>query len=384
MGSLASFVSHGGGAASDSAVNQRGLFLKVFSGEVLRAFERQIKVSPLITGRTITSGKSAQFPTTGVAAARYFTPGENLFEPGAVAGQSEGDGSTPQNYLSKLSQSERVIHIDELLTASCFIDDLDEAMSHYDYRSIFARELGNALARHQDQYALYTLIASAYNVGQVSGESTPTTHIEPVVDADFLTSASSAVDTIYDAAKALDEKDVPKEDRCVLLNPDGYYNLLKAGVLSANGAGMPSDPRPRGFDTFSTAADGAITSTHGPRAEGNMSVAGMPVVVTNAAGLQSHAMIDSKGGDTVSERNGSRNIADEDGVPNGQVGGTMAGGNTAAALVFHKSAAGMVKLKDVTMESEYIIERQGTLMVAKLATGMGALRNDAVALIRTA
>ena len=53
-------------------------------------------------------------------------------------------------------------------------------------------------------------------------------------------------------------------------------------------------------------------------------------------------------------------------------------------LVFHRSSVGMVKLRDITMESEYIIERQGTLMVAKLATGMGALRNDAAIAITAA
>lgn len=368
MGSIASYISHGGqlGGTGDT----RALFLKVFSGEVLKAFERQIKIAPLITGRTITNGKSAQFPTTGVAAARYFTPGENLFDAGSASGQS-GDS---HDYLSEIKQSERVIYVDELLTSACFIDNLDEAMSHYDYRSIFARELGSALARHQDNYALYTLIASGYNVGTQSGEVTPTTHNTPIDDTDFLTSASSALDTIYDAASVLDQKDVPKEDRYVLLNPTGYYNLLKAGVFTVSASGG-SDARMLFDGGGNDYVGGSV-----------MQVAGMPVIVTNADGLMSSTFTDTKGGDTTKEIDGSRNIADEDATPTGATGGTPVFGDAAtmACIVFHKSAAGMVKLKDITMESEYIIERQGTLMVAKLATGMGALRNDAVQLITDA
>ena len=55
------------------------LFLKVFSGEVLTTFEENNIMMPLHRVRTISSGKTAQFPTTGVAEAKYHTPGESLF-----------------------------------------------------------------------------------------------------------------------------------------------------------------------------------------------------------------------------------------------------------------------------------------------------------------
>ena len=363
MAAIGDYISHGG--QSVGAGDTRALFLKVFSGEVLRAYERQIKIAPLITGRTITSGKSAQFPTTGVAAARYFTPGDNIFDAGSASGQS-GDSN---DYLSEIKQSERIIYVDELLTSACFIDDLDEAMSHYDYRSIFARELGNALARHQDNYALYTLIASGFDVNDVTGEVTPTAANASIEDADFLTNAASALNTIYDAASVLDQKDVPKEDRYVLLNPDGYYNLLKAGVFSVAASGG---------DDARMIFDGGGNDYVGGQM---LTVAGMPVIVTNANGLMGANLTDSKGGDSGQEKDGSRNLATAGNAPTGATGGTPVTNTSVAAVVFHKSAAGMVKLKDITMESEYIIERQGTLMVAKLATGMGALRNDAVQLI---
>ena len=47
------------------------------------------------------------------------------------------------------------------------------------------------------------------------------------------------------------------------------------------------------------------------------------------------------------------------------------------AVVFHPASTGCVKLLDVAVESEYQIERQATLMVAKYAVGHGVLRPEA-------
>ena len=55
-----------------------------------------------------------------------------------------------------------------------------------------------------------------------------------------------------------------------------------------------------------------------------------------------------------------------------------------AAVVFHKSAIGTVKLMDLAMESEYDIRRQGSLMVGKMALGHGILRPESACLIKTA
>ena len=45
-------------------------------------------------------------------------------------------------------------------------------------------------------------------------------------------------------------------------------------------------------------------------------------------------------------------------------------------IVSHSAAVGTVKLLDLATESEYQIERQGTLFVAKYAMGHGVLRPE--------
>ena len=50
-------IGQAAGSGSTSA-----LFLKVFAGEVLAAFQRANKMLPITTVRTISSGKQATFP----------------------------------------------------------------------------------------------------------------------------------------------------------------------------------------------------------------------------------------------------------------------------------------------------------------------------------
>jgi len=109
------------------------LFLKVFSGEILTTFEEFNVMKDLHTIRTIANGKSAQFPVTGIATAAYHTPGQNIAD-------------STNSYLSQIKHAEKVITIDDVLLASTFIANIDELKNHYDVRSIYAKELGKALA----------------------------------------------------------------------------------------------------------------------------------------------------------------------------------------------------------------------------------------------
>ena len=54
------------------------LFLKVFAGEVMAAFQRSNKMLPITTVRTISSGKQASFPAVGKTTAAYHTVGAEI------------------------------------------------------------------------------------------------------------------------------------------------------------------------------------------------------------------------------------------------------------------------------------------------------------------
>ena len=107
--------------ASIGRVNAAGtedaLFLKVFSGEVLTAFERSSVTQGAEMVRSIASGKSASFPVMGRIAAAYHTPGTEI-------------NGTDVNH------NEKVITINDLLVSSAFLSNIEEAKNHWDVRML--------------------------------------------------------------------------------------------------------------------------------------------------------------------------------------------------------------------------------------------------------
>ena len=59
---------------SNSTGDQRQLYLKLFSGEMFKGFQRNTIARDMIMKRTLTSGKSLQFIFTGRTTAEYHTP----------------------------------------------------------------------------------------------------------------------------------------------------------------------------------------------------------------------------------------------------------------------------------------------------------------------
>ena len=195
-------------------------FLKVFSGEVITAFETANSTLDKHLVRTISSGKSAQFPIVGKASASYHTAGNE------ITGGS-------------INHNERTISIENLLIAPVFIAKIDEAMSHYDVRSIYSKELGRALANQMDKHVYQNLILNSRG-----GAASPQAAGQQITDADFATNATSAAASIFSAAQKLDENDVPADDRYCAVSPAVYYNLIQATTVinrDWGGSGSYSD-----------------------------------------------------------------------------------------------------------------------------------------------
>lgn len=336
--------------------NNNELFLKVFSGEVLQTFETATVMKPLHTIRTISSGKSAQFPVTGIASASYYKPGQDIMT----------DGS----YVTPIKHSEKVITIDDLLLATTFIDRLDEAKNHYDVRSIYSTELGRALARTMDKNLIGVgLNTAAKTWGDATSQPVAQDANIPGDSGTGLVLANNAlgvsgtsdipiagadefVDLMYQAAATFDAKNVPSEERYIVLTPVSYYNILNsdAGRIILN----------RDFG----ASRGSYQEAMFPV------IAGFNIIKSNIAptvfGQDVTAVGSANNNATFTP--GHRNL----------YSGTF---SNVKALFFQKQAFGTVKLMDLSMESEYDLRLQGHLMVAKYAMGHGALRPECAGIL---
>lgn len=423
-------------------INQTGdpnaLFLKVFSGEVLKAFKLSTITESLVMKRSIVSGKSAQFPVTGWLQAHYTQPGAEL---------------TGQQGV----QNEKIIIIDDLLVADSFISNLEEAKNHYDIRSIYSTESGNALARAYDNKNIRVMIlaarasanlsanaiaapaapvltqsaqaSAAYSGSQffkltlvtAAGETLPSTEAtltvttgnvvqiaapspsdprvtafnvygsattgtevlqntypipigydwtEPttglvtgtatvptastatgptgtfagnsVVAAGSATTAATLRTAILNALQALDQNNVPREGRFVLLKPAQYWLLFTDVTFGFIG------------NQFFGGA--------GSLAKGNLPEIG---------GAQVHVSNNFPAAGVVTAQQGEQNTYSGDFT------------NT-VCVVGHPSAIGVVSLMEVASEMQYMPWRQGTFMVSRMAKGVGTLRPEAMYEIKNA
>ena len=336
------------------------LFLKVFSGEVLTAFEAACVMKDLHLIRTISSGKSAQFPVTGTAEAKFHTPGQNI----ADAGNS---------YLSNFKFAEKVINIDGMVLSAAFTPNVDDLMNHYDHRSIISTELGRSLAYAFDKQVMYSLVAAARSASNISG-ATSASGVAlsggSVTKANAKTNAKDLLDAIFDAAAILDTKDVPPDNRYVVLAPAQYYLLINNGGSSSNITAINRD--------FNDAGNGSV-------AKGVIyEAAGIRIVKSNFVPVGTN-LLDT---DSGTEGNQTDAFFGNAAIQNDVFGANGVGYagvfTNHVGTVFHKNAVGTVKLLDIAMESEYQIERQGTLMVAKMMCGTAPLRPECAVEIKIA
>jgi len=208
----------------NAAGSQRALFLKLFSGEMFKGFQRNTIARDLVMKRTLTNGKSLQFIYTGRTKAEYHTPGNSIL--------GNSDGAPPV--------AEKTITCDDLLISSAFVYELDETLSHYDLRGEISKKIGYALAEKYDRLIFRQIAKGA----RLASPITKSGYLEPggtqirvgTGNATNAYDATLLVNAFYDAAAALDEKGVSGEGRVAVLNPRQYYELIQAVGGSGSGA----------------------------------------------------------------------------------------------------------------------------------------------------
>ena len=381
--SATNYVGHRAGMLNAGTVtaSSRNLFLKLYAGEVMTAFQTKNIMMDYCRVRSIKNGKSAQFIMTGKnRAAAYHTPGNEIIP--AVAAK----------------HSERVVTIDDLLVAHQFIPNIDEAMSHYDIRSVYTAEAAYGLAKEADQNILRMAVKGALT----TNKHRATLAIQDYAawdDEDFSANVTYAasyanskkagyfMEGVIEAKRILEAAGAPMDDLVCIIASDLYYHLFKATTNAEATSVLHMFNRDIG-------GSGSVVGLDMP------TIAGIPVVRTPHLGsdtgtawsgsLWSTATTTGQAplGAAESNRAAHYNLpATTNGVVNsgsniGAVGGLdgtdsinyTTEASLVRGLVMSKDAVATVKLMDLSVESEYQIQRQGTLIVAKYAKGHNILR----------
>lgn len=319
-----------------SAADKLANFLKVFGGEVLTAFARTSVTTNRHMIRSIASGKSAQFPVLGRTKAAYLQPGESL-----------------DDKRKDIKHTEKVIHIDGLLTADVLIYDIEDAMNHYDVRAEYTAQLGESLAMASDGAVLAEL-AGLVNLPDASNENIAglgkaklyeTLKTKAELELAGQVELGKEIIAILTKARAGLTKDyVPASDRTFYTTPDYYSAILAALMPNAANYAALIDPE-----------KGSIRNVMG------FEVVEVPHLTAGGAG---------------------DNRPDEGAVATNQKHAFPAtGGNVnmenVVGLFQHRSAVGTVKLKDLALERARRPEYQADQIIAKYAMGHGQLRPEA-------
>ena len=311
-----------GGANYDA---KYATYLKLFSGEVFKAYQTALVAKGTVQNRTLKQGKSMQFIFTGRMTADYHTPGTPIL----------GSGDPPV--------AEKTIIMDDLLVASAFVYDLDETLAHYSLRSEISKKIGYALAEAYDKKIFRTIAKAAREAHPITAAPGP----EPggsiiKLGAGNALSAQHIVDAFFEAAAILDEKNLPREGRCAVLSPRQYYALISQ-------------------------VDTNILNRDFGNSQGNLN---------SGEGLYEIAGISIKKSNNLPFLAG--NVARVDGENNDYSGDFSAH----AGLIYQKDAAAVVEAigpQVQTTGSDIKTLYQGDVIVGRLAMGAGTL-NPAAAI----
>ena len=326
-----------GSNAANGTPTPSDLWLPVYGGEVLTAFQEYNQFTSLVNHKTLTSGNTMKFPATWKIGSEYHEAGTELL----------GLDVETKEYSISLDDRPLVSHFE--------VDDIDVAMSHFDTRNELASECGRELARQMDRKLAALLILAARTSTDTGTNSFPVggnTYSSINVNADFDETAwgieqngAQLVEAIGSVCQAMDEKDVPTNDRVCVVNVALYYALRKLGLPYWSGSMQNLDKQALWGRNDTGAAGPKIQDGQGYGMA--IDVLGVPVYMSN------HIP--------------STNITTGPAKYRGDFSKT-------GGVIFQKQAIAALSLMGIQTEKFRDVRRQSDFMVSKMLMGGGSLR----------
>lgn len=312
-------------AGSRNYDTKYGTYLKMFSGEMFKAYESATIAKGTVMNRSIKGAKSAQFIFTGRMQSAYHIPGTPIL----------GSGDPPV--------AEKTIVCDDLLISHAFVYDLDETLAHYSLRSEIAKKIGHALAESYDKKIFRVIAKAAREAHPITAGPGPEPGGSIIrLGAGKQFDAQALVDAFFEAAAILDEKNLPKDGRHAVLHPRQYYSLISQ------------------VDTNILNRDFGNNSGNLQSGQGLYEIAGIKIKVSNNLPFLAG---------TVNAVAGENNDYSGD-------------FSTHCGLIYYKEAAGVVEAIGPSVQTsggDVKVMYQGDLIVGRLAMGCGTL-NPAAAI----
>jgi len=346
--------------ADTTTTARRALYLKLFSGEMFKGFQRNTIARDLVTRRTLKNGKSLQFIYTGRTKAEFHVPGQSIL--------GNNEKSPPV--------AEKTIKCDDLLISSAFVYELDETLAHYDLRGEISRKIGYALAENYDRRIFRAITKAARQPAPVNmanfkepGGSIVKVGTAASTDATDAYDSALLVQAFFEAAAILDEKGVSGDGRVAVLNPRQYYELIRNcatnNLINRDETGNALQ------------SGNGILDIAGIKIYKSMNIPFLGDYGVNLANLPSGAVsniseADSKGsfiGEDMDDQSSSDTPSGQQTVNNY---GTATKFGGSCGLIFQKEAAGVVEAIGPQVQvtsGDVSVVYQGDVILGRLAMG---------------
>ena len=191
--------------------------LKLYSGEVIKAFRERNIFKELISVRTLTGGKSSQWIVTGEA------------DETAIQTHKRGD----EVNVNELPNTEITISIGDRLVYSHFSDKLDEIIAQYDLRSEIVFQASQVLSTKLDKAIVALLKDKAGHDAHAlaTGDLIKTSVSLPVAGYGAEPTAQGKGDKLVEALFATrsnrQDRNISEEPN-VIVSPTEYYNVVQS------------------------------------------------------------------------------------------------------------------------------------------------------------
>ena len=369
-------------ADATSGANPPGkLWLPIWSGEVIHAYDEYNQFESMVTSRVIPSGTTVEIPITGTVDLNpAWDAGEELIG---------GMASTATTFQIKLDKRPMASHFE--------IDNVDLMLTQWEFRNELARQSAMTLANTRDKQ-LYSYLVRTAVTTQLTNDPRPSLSLDSALygedatngkklrewgssgadAADRATGALSALEAVEKYIVFLQENNVSYDKLCMVISPQCFMDIRALGVARASadlGIGSTntaSRPMFSGNDSYSLG--GGLKNSYGQLAD-TLEYMGCTIVKSNHGSDQ---LRDTSGGTTLGEDKYNLDFAmgasgsDEAGVING-----------VRAVMFTPESVAAIRLQGLKVDTVDDIRRNTTFTVASMMSGTGVLRPECAAIIHT-
>lgn len=382
--------------------------------EVLDAFDRTCVFKDRVQQRNIRGGKSAAFRITGRSTARYHQPGTQILGQGNF---SAGD------------RNERTINLDGLMIADEVIYDLDELKDYVSMRQDVTHQLGQALAREWDSRVARVLYAAAKDTTEplasagasVTGSiATTTLTVTAVTSGRLIPGMAISGSGVTAGTRILSQLTQTNNDN---LGLRGTYQVSVSQTAASTTITATGGPNAGRIGQAETLSGGYTTATRNAKGDELISLISRLKVRMKEKDVPTDNLVCVMPPDEYDCLMDSTRALNADFNGGGGSNGTFADGrilrvkgipiiesnhvtqpaytnvsgldlnadyqqdlSKCRGIIFHRDAMGVLTLRNIGLQvtaagGDFNIMYQASLMVARMAIGMGKLRSECAAVI---